>query len=172
MIETRRYARAPFYVDAVQVTDENMADVAEWCAGEIKTTDEDNGEGTKYIKVKVLRSLGDDQTMAFVGRWVLKAGTGFKVYKDSAFHRSFPEQVSDASIMHAGEESYTDKDNRSAKTGRYVSDDSAKTNPDTTVTEKVTKKRRRPVPKDPQHLTSTVGDSLSPEDRAKLKSSE
>ncbi len=99
MIETNTFVRKPFQVEGVQVTAENMANVAEWCEGRIRNLHNgDNGEGhTVYIKVRVHRPLTDRQTMAFVGDWVLSAGKGFKVYTTKAFENSFepvePEQA-------------------------------------------------------------------------------
>jgi hypothetical protein len=80
-----KYTRTPFEVDAVQVTAENMAEVAEWCKGELV----DNGAEDKHIKVEVERVLNDRQTMAFVTDWVLFAGKGYKVYTEKAFKKSF-----------------------------------------------------------------------------------
>lgn len=93
MLEAQKYARKPFHVDAVQVTEANLAEVALWCAGEIVQT-----EGVSHIKVKVHRALNDRQTKAFVGDWVLYAGTGFKVYMSKAFHSGF-EQVDASTTM-------------------------------------------------------------------------
>lgn len=90
MLEIRKFARKPLYVDAVEVTAENMAEVAEWCSGNIRTlvrpgtTTEE-----KYIRVKVHRALSDRQTKAFVGDRVLSTPTGFKVYPPRAFEKSF-----------------------------------------------------------------------------------
>lgn len=91
MLKTHKFARKPFYVDAVRVTEGNMEEVAKWCQGEIKT-EGDAGraeEETRYISVKVHRPLTDRQTQAFVGDWVLFAGSGFKVYTPKAFDKSF-----------------------------------------------------------------------------------
>lgn len=88
MLETTKYARKPFVVEGVRVTDENMEDVAAWCNGDIRTNTED-GSNKRYIKVRVHRPLTDRQSMAFAGDWVLYAGTGYKVYTNKAFHKSF-----------------------------------------------------------------------------------
>jgi hypothetical protein len=82
-----KYARKPFYVDAVQVTAENMAEVAQWCGGRVETTVEINSHS--FIKVKVKRPISARQTKAFIGDWVLKAGAGYKVYTAEAFDKSF-----------------------------------------------------------------------------------
>jgi hypothetical protein len=34
-VKTEPYMRIPFYVDAVRVTEENMAEVAEWAGGNV-----------------------------------------------------------------------------------------------------------------------------------------
>ena len=81
---TAKYARMPFYVDAVRVTEENIDSVVKWCQGEKR----EDTEGL-YIKVRVHRPLTDRQTRAYLGDWVLYAGTGYKVYTDKAFEKSF-----------------------------------------------------------------------------------
>ncbi len=85
MLDTTKYVRKPFYVDAVQITTENIDEIAQWCEGEVQS----DKDGTKYVKVRVLRPLNDRQTKAYVGDWVLYAGTGFKVYTTKAFGNSF-----------------------------------------------------------------------------------
>lgn len=87
MFKAGRYARKPFLVDAVLVTAGNIAEVARWCKGEVLI--DDSNTRRKYIKVQVVRPLNERQTMAFVGDWVLYAGTGFKVYSSKAFAQVF-----------------------------------------------------------------------------------
>lgn len=84
MLKTHKFARKPFYVDAVRVSETNMEEAAKWCEGEIHT----NEEG-RFIKVTVHRPLTERQTQAFVGDWVLFAGSGYKVYTPKAFDKSF-----------------------------------------------------------------------------------
>lgn len=82
--------RKSFSVDAVRVRADNIAEVAAWCGGDVRTVDAGPGKPPRpYIKVRVLRPLDDRQTMAFVGDWVLHAGSGYKVYGDGAFRKSF-----------------------------------------------------------------------------------
>lgn len=83
-MKTAKFTRKPFEVDAVQVTAENINDVAKWCQGEVV-----NEDGQQFVKVRVLRVLNDRQTKAFIGDWVLYAGTGYKVYTAKAFQKSF-----------------------------------------------------------------------------------
>ena len=136
-LKIERYVRDPFYVDAIQVTSENLEEVAKWCNGDIRTSGkpdrdlqnlEEGGAGwtpEKYIKVRVQRPANDRQSMAFVGDWILYAGTGYKVYTDRAFQKSF-SAVTDETPLHTA---------RSAKTGEFVSAAYAEENPDTTVVE-------------------------------------
>lgn len=98
-IKTERYVRKTFYVDAaIQVTAENMAEVAEWCRGDVRTMD----DGSSYIKVRVIRPMDERQTRAFVTDWVLYAGTGYKVYTDKAFKNSFDKAEKKTDVPAAG----------------------------------------------------------------------
>lgn len=85
-METRMFTRKPFEVEAVQVTADNMAEVAEWCRGRVVKAKNDEEQ---HVKVRVLRVMDDRQTKAFVGDWVLYANTGYKVYNAKAFAKSF-----------------------------------------------------------------------------------
>lgn len=90
MIQTRKYARKTFYVEAVEVTEENMAEVAEWCGGAVRTEGPVD-KPTSFIKVKVHNSLSDRQTKAYVGDRVLQNQdrNGFKVFTPNAFANAF-----------------------------------------------------------------------------------
>lgn len=87
MLQIAQFTRKPFIVEAVQVTAENMFEVAAWCKGEIKKAP----DGKQYIKVEVARPMHERQTMAFVKNWVLSAETGFKVFGDKPFVHSYQE---------------------------------------------------------------------------------
>lgn len=84
-MKTHKFARKPFYVDAVRVSEANIKEVADWCEGEVET----DNDGHEFIRVKVHRPLTEKQTQASIGDWVLFAGTGFKVYTPKAFDKSF-----------------------------------------------------------------------------------
>lgn len=94
MFETTQYVRKPFNIDAVQITSTNMEDVALWVDGSVLEDD----AGKPYIKVDVKRPFNERQTRAYVGDWVLAAGTGYKVYNDKAFKKSF-EQTGNGTTM-------------------------------------------------------------------------
>lgn len=84
-MKTHKFARKPFYVDAVRVSDANMEEVAQWCGGKIVEHETDG----KFVSVQVHRPLTERQTQAFIGDWVLFAGSGYKVYTPKAFDKSF-----------------------------------------------------------------------------------
>lgn len=139
MLETTKYVRKQFPVDAVRVTAENMDEVAAWCHGEVDVEKTPARGGSperedKFVKVRVHRPLTDRQTKAFIGDWVLYAGTGFKVYTDKAFNKSFEMKDAGTTMQHT--EQPGDKSFRDAVTGEYVTEEYALAHPDTTVSEK------------------------------------
>jgi hypothetical protein len=84
-VETTKYVRKPFYVEAVLVTDLNMKAVATWAGGELQQKD-----GKEFIYLKnVSNSPVDRQTKAFAGDWILLANRSFKVYTEKSFLRNF-----------------------------------------------------------------------------------
>lgn len=92
-LKLEKYERLPFTIEAVEVTAENMKAVAKWCGGQIRTSGKRGIQ--KYIKVEVKRALNDRQTQAYIGDFVLKAGSGFKVYTPKAFSESFRKKIED-----------------------------------------------------------------------------
>lgn len=95
LVTPTKFVRKPFAVDAVEVTSENIVDVAQWCGGEVRESEpkKPGQETQSFIKVPVKRPLNDRQTRAYPGDWILSAGTGFKVYTPKAFTSSFEEQT-------------------------------------------------------------------------------
>ncbi len=81
------WQRKPFYVEAVQVTEENMETVAEWCGGRLIPINKD--ESKHFIKVFVKNPMSARQTKAFVDDWILKSRNSFKVYKHESFLKVF-----------------------------------------------------------------------------------
>lgn len=82
------FTRKPFDVEAVQVTEENMGEVAAWCGGRVQTIRVDDKD-VRYIKVRVVRPMSEKQTQAYVGEWVLEVNKGHKVYTNKAFLENF-----------------------------------------------------------------------------------
>jgi hypothetical protein len=91
-----KYSRKPFDVVAVELSQENIEEVAQWCGGEVRTSDLSKSGGLEgyqqYIKVPVKRPLNDRQTRAYYGDWVVEANDSFKVYTPKAFVSSFEKQ--------------------------------------------------------------------------------
>lgn len=155
-MQTEKFTRKPFPIDAVQVTNENMAAVAKWCQGEVLTTDPKIAEqlghpeegGKPYISVKVRNPMNDRQTQAFDRDWVVYAGKGYMVYTNKAFRRSF-EPVFKTPVPTAPNQpvplvDVTDEDghttvtlNRSAESGQFVTEAEVLEHPETTVTETI-----------------------------------
>lgn len=88
-MKTEQYVRKPFEVEAIQVTAENIEEVAKWCMGDVRHKSGPDGGLTPYVKVRVHRPLNARQTEAYVGDWVLYAHRGYKVYTEKAFADNF-----------------------------------------------------------------------------------
>ncbi len=112
MITTKKYVRKPLYVDAVQVTVENLFEVAAWCQGEVrnyydKPLSEEEGaneQTERYFHVRVHHPKNVRQTKAYVGDWLLYTEQGYKIYTQKAFQNSFDGvveiQEKDAELRH------------------------------------------------------------------------
>jgi hypothetical protein len=96
-IVTKKYARKPLIVEAVQVTEENFEELSRWCQGTIQ-----NNDGTtrqdgdirprdQHIHVRVHNPRSSRQSRAFVGDWLLYTDMGYKIYNTKAFIGSFDE---------------------------------------------------------------------------------
>lgn len=137
-VETLKFVRKPFYVDAVRVTSANMADVAKWCGGTVRQAkpDGDVQQGRvpqKYVEVPVYLPMNDRQKMAFVGDWVLFAGKGYKVYTNPAFNKTF--QAVSVEVPQAVIDRVSGRD---SVTGEFVSKEYVEAHPETTTTESIT----------------------------------
>lgn len=89
-MQTQKYFRKQLEVEAVQVTHENLHDVAEWCGGDVRYEKDDQPK-TAYVKVQVHRPQSEKQTKAFISDWVLKSDSGYKVYPNRSFLTTFDE---------------------------------------------------------------------------------
>lgn len=88
-MKTETYISVPRTVEAVQVTLENVNEVAEWCGGVVHIWKGRKGVEKPFIKVDVKHPLGKRQTEGRLGDWILFANDGFKVYTDKAFKKSY-----------------------------------------------------------------------------------
>ena len=83
-MSTDFYVRKPLVVEAAQVNEENVYDIANWCGGKVKYID-----GRHCIEVNILYSNTKSLTIAKPGMWILRSVRGFKVYGDKPFTHGF-----------------------------------------------------------------------------------
>lgn len=89
-MDTIRYFRKPFVVEAVEITDDNIKELAH-LIGTIQTKD----DGTVYIKVD--RTLVPNIQEVYIGFWLTKTGNNnVRCYRKRIFDRLFA--VSDSEI--------------------------------------------------------------------------
>ena len=106
-MEIKNFSRKSFDVEGVQVTHENMHEVAEWCGGRL-LQENDGVQDSAFIKVNVRHPLNKRQTKAYVGDWVLKTARGFKVYTNEALEKNFDGgQSASSSVFDTPEELFT-----------------------------------------------------------------
>ncbi len=84
-MDIQKFVRRSFAVKGVQVTSDNINEVAEWAEGTVLGT----GTSNEHIKINVKHALNERQTQAHVGDWVLSTKKGYKVYTDRAFKANF-----------------------------------------------------------------------------------
>jgi hypothetical protein len=105
-ITTTKFVRKPLYVEAVQVTVENLAAISEWCQGEVRNYNDQPLEPEqaqnialeRYVHVRVHNPKNQRQTKAFVGDWILYTERGYKVYTQKAFKNSFDPMPTEAEV--------------------------------------------------------------------------
>jgi hypothetical protein len=92
-MKTERFTIKSFDVEAVQVTTENIHEVARWCGGVVKDTGSFSTAapvGWPYIEfVEWGRREGPNKTLSYVGDWVFLSGTAFKTSPDVEFKDLF-----------------------------------------------------------------------------------
>lgn len=93
-VKTAKFVRKPFEVEAIQVTAENIEEVAVWCNGSVERLGEE-GKDDRYIHVRVHYPISPRQTKAFIGDWVLYSKNGFKCYNPKAFSNNFVQADQD-----------------------------------------------------------------------------
>lgn len=102
-MDTKQYTRKPFPVSAVQVTLQNIQEVAEWCKGEIEYRDTKMMGTVTPLPVIKLKGQGDNRGKDFeaaLGCWVVELKGSFRSYKPAQFEASFDEIVQNgASIL-------------------------------------------------------------------------
>ncbi len=79
-LKVGEYRKKPIIVEAVQLTEENVVEVAAWC------------EGVPYSRGGVLITTLEGMMMAMPGNWMVKGVEGeFYPVADSIFHKTYDE---------------------------------------------------------------------------------
>ena len=81
-MEMTKFTRKPFIVDAVEITDDNIEEVAK-DVGDIRHKD----DGTPYILVD--RRLVPNVTRVYTGFWMTKMGDNVRCYSKKVFKEQF-----------------------------------------------------------------------------------
>ena len=103
----KSYVAKPVPVQAIQITAQNMSQVAKWCGGELRSG-RHGAEEYKYIKVAVFRAANERQTQGRVGDWVIQRGTSFKVYNDLAFRNNYMDDPKGIPLTKTDDETVMD----------------------------------------------------------------
>lgn len=80
-MEFSQYIRRPFVVEAVEITEENMEEVAK-LVGEVRTKD-----NVTFIQLD--RRLVPNVTRAFVGWYMTRLGDNYRCYAPKIFNEQF-----------------------------------------------------------------------------------
>jgi hypothetical protein len=91
-MELRKYTRKPFAVNAVQVSLQNIDQVAEWCRGTIEQVPTKMLGTETLLPVIRLRGQGNDrgkEQVATLGCFVVENKGSFRSYKPAQFEASF-----------------------------------------------------------------------------------
>ncbi len=90
-MEFNTFVRKPFMVEAVEVTEENIAAIAEF-VGTLREKD----NGTLYIQVD--RRLVPNIYRVFPGFWMTRMGDNIRCYSKRIFVEQFTENTPDINI--------------------------------------------------------------------------
>ena len=83
-LQYENFVRKPFLVEATQVTEENMEELAKHI-GEVRKKE----DGTRYIFVD--KRLVPNVYRVFPGFWVTRMGDNVRCYSEKVFHAQFTE---------------------------------------------------------------------------------
>lgn len=120
--------RIPFEVEAVEITADNMEEIADWVHGIV--TRQDHG-GRPYIKLKAGRG--------YAGDFACNRHGNFRLYTKRAFEESFKAGRIEEVAEGVREDDHPALIYKDAGSGEFVSEEFAHAHPDTTVSEEVTR---------------------------------
>ena len=87
-MEYKSFARKPFVVEAIEITAENLNDIAEM-VGTIRTTVDDK------VYIQVDRRLIPNIDRVFPGFWLTRMGKNIRCYSAKVFNEQFTEVTDD-----------------------------------------------------------------------------
>lgn len=85
-MEFERYIRKPFTISAVEVTKDNIGELAE-LIGEGRTRQKDNGDPYFVTNGSLIRNKAINRVE--LGYWITKLNDEFRIYKPGVFKRIF-----------------------------------------------------------------------------------
>ena len=87
-LQFEKYVRAPFVVEVVEITEDNIEQIAPY-VGEIREKD----DGEKYIVVD--KRLVPTMNKVFVGFFMTRMGENIRCYAPRVFHQQFVKETED-----------------------------------------------------------------------------
>lgn len=90
-MDTKQYTRKPFPVSAVQITLQNIEEVAKWCGGTIEQRPTKMLGTTTDLPIIRLKGARDKDFEAFLGCWIVELNGSFRGYKPIQFDATFDE---------------------------------------------------------------------------------
>jgi len=85
VMEFEPFVRRPFRVEAIEITLENMSEIAE-LIGDVRTKD-----GTTFIAID--RRIVPNVNRAFAGWWMTRLNDNYRCYNPKVFREQFIHQV-------------------------------------------------------------------------------
>lgn len=95
-MDIKQFTRKPFPVNAVQVTLQNVDEVAQWCGGDVALRPTKMMGTYTDLPVILLKGQGENRGKDFeaaLGCWIVELKGSFRSYKPQQFESSFDEYV-------------------------------------------------------------------------------
>ena len=93
-MDIKQYTRKPFPVAAVQVTLQNIDEIAEWCKGTIEQVSTKMLGTMTFLPAVKIQGQGENRGKEFtatLGCWVVEHKGSYRVYKPAQFEATFDE---------------------------------------------------------------------------------
>lgn len=108
-MDTQKYTRRPFEVEAVQVTPKNVEQVAEWCGGTVTLADYKLMGGIHKMGAVLLPKQGPRNNKThtvLIGQWITKHNASFRSWSKDAFENTFAVLLKPGDMIRASEEGF------------------------------------------------------------------